>query len=218
MNTNLDFPINFVSNPNTKIFVTSPFMQLLETIYLKDGQLQNIEYHNQRFNETKKAIFGNLEMTDLIDLIYIPKEYKTGNFRCRVVFENGIESINFVKYQQKNLKKLKLIDIGDWDYHYKYADRSFLTQLLVENPDVDEVIMTQNGFITDCTIANLAFYDGKNWFTPSTPLLKGTKRSQLLDKALIMEREIRIEDISQYEGVCLINCFRNLRLEDLVQL
>jgi 4-amino-4-deoxychorismate lyase len=193
-------------------------MQLLETIYLKDGQLQNIDYHNQRFNATRKAVFGNLETMDLIDLIVIPNEYKVGDFRCRLIYEDKIESVNFIKYVQKEIKQLRLVDIGSWEYDFKYADRSFLNNLLEKNADVDEVIMVKNGFITDCTIANLAFYDGKNWFTPSTPLLKGTKRQQLLDKQLITEREIRVEDISQYEGVCLINCFRNLGLENLVSL
>jgi 4-amino-4-deoxychorismate lyase len=191
-------------------------MKLLETIYLKNGQLQHIDYHNQRFNETRKVIFGNDETVDLRDLINIPEENKIGEFRCRVIYENEIKSVNFLKYVQKEIKKIRLIEIGNWDYSYKYADRSFLNNLLENNPDVDEVIMVKNGFITDCTIANLAFYDGTNWFTPSTPLLKGTKRQYLLDKQLITEREIRVEDISQYEGVCLINCFRNLELENLV--
>jgi 4-amino-4-deoxychorismate lyase len=193
-------------------------MQLLETIYLKDGQWQNIDYHNQRFNDTRKAVFGKHKTLNLTDLVEIPNEYKKGEFRCRVIYEGEIESVSFVKYTQKQIKKLKLIDISEWNYEYKYADRGFLNNLLAENPDVDEVIMTKNGFVTDCTIANLAFYDGKNWFTPSTPLLKGTKRQQLLEKQMIMEREIRVPDISQYEGVCLINCFRNLELENLVYL
>lgn len=185
-------------------------MKLLETIYLKDGQLQNIDYHNQRFNESRKTVFSINKTVNLTDLIAIPEENKTGDFRCRVIYENEIESVNFIKYQQKEIKKLRLVDIGNWEYDYKYADRDFLNKLLTENSDVDEVIMTQNGFITDCTIANLAFYDGRNWFTPSTPLLKGTKRQQLLDKQMITEKEIRVPDISQYKGVCLINCFQEL--------
>jgi 4-amino-4-deoxychorismate lyase len=193
-------------------------MKLLETIYLKDGQWQNIDYHNQRFNKSRKAVLGEFETNDLTDLIEIPDEYKTGDYRCRVIYEDEIESVDFIKYTQKEIKKLRLIDIGNWNYEYKYADRDFLNNLLAENSDIDEVIMTKNGFITDCTIANLAFYDGKKWFTPSTLLLKGTKRQQLLDKGMITEREIRVEDISQYEGVCLINCFRNLELENLVKI
>ena len=193
-------------------------MKLLETIYLKAGQLQNIDYHNQRFNTSRKVVFGKNETEDLMDLIPIPNEYQSENYRCRVIYEEEIESISFIKYVQKDIKNLKLVDIENWDYQHKYADRDFLNALLAQNSDVDEVIMTKNGFITDCTIANLAFWDGDNWFTPSTPLLKGTKRQQLLDKQLIAEREIRVDDISQYEGVCLINCFRNLELENLINI
>ena len=193
-------------------------MQILETIYLKNGQFQNIEYHNQRFNDAQLEIFGIIKKTDLSKIIEIPSDYRGGIFRCRVIYEKDIQEVTFTPYLYKVIQSLKLIDIGDWDYQHKYADRSFMKQLLENNPEADEVIMTKNGFITDCTIANLAFYDGKNWFTPSTPLLRGTKRSQLLDKVLITEREIRVTDIYQYEGVCLINCFRNLELENLIGL
>ena len=121
-----------------------------------------------------------------------------------------------VDYIYKEIKTVKLVDIGNWDYSYKYADRSFMTNLLNENKDFDEVIMVKNGFITDCTIANLAFFDGTNWFTPSMPLLKGIKRQQLLNSQEIMEREIRVEDLKNYEGVCLINAFRELERKNLV--
>ena len=193
-------------------------MQLLESLQVIDGQFQHIQYHNQRFNTSRLELLNIDEKTDLSKSIKIPSDCREGIFRCRVIYEKDIQEVTFTPYLYKVIKSLKLIDIGDWDYQHKYADRSFMKQLLENNPEVDEVIMTKNGFITDCTIANLAFYDGKNWFTPSTPLLKGTKRSQLLHRALITERIIKVEDISQYEGVCLINCFRNLGLENLVKI
>ena len=193
-------------------------MQLLETIQILDGQLQSIEYHNVRFNKSRKELFGVDELSQLEHLVKIPSECSEGIFRCRVVYEKEIQEVTFTPYVCKEVKTLKLVDIGDWDYSHKYADRSFMTNLLNKNKDFDEVIMVKNGFITDCTIANLAFWDNKNWLTPSTPLLEGTKRSQLLDRKEIIEREIRVEDISQYEGVCLINCFRNLGLENLIRL
>jgi 4-amino-4-deoxychorismate lyase len=185
-------------------------MQLLETIQVQDGQFQNIEYHNKRFNDERLELFGLDDFQTLENLIKIPSECSEGIFRCRVVYGKDILETDFTPYLYKEIKTLKLVDIGNWDYSYKYADRSFMTNLLNENKDCDEVIMVKNGFITDCTIANLALWDGANWFTPSTPLLRGTKRQQLLDSQKIVEREIRVEDISKYEGVCLINAFREL--------
>ncbi len=189
-------------------------MQLLETIQLKNGQLQNIEYHNYRFNKSKYDLFKLGEIQSLESLIKIPSDCYEGIFRCRVLYEKEIEEVTFTPYIYKEIKTLKLVDICNWDYSYKYAYRSFMTHLLNENKDFDEVIMVKNGFITDCTIANLAFWDGKNWFTPSTPLLKGTKRQQLLDSQEIIEREIKVEDLADYEGVCLINAFRDLSKTD----
>jgi 4-amino-4-deoxychorismate lyase len=185
-------------------------MELLETIKLENGQFQNIEYHNKRFNCSRFDLFGINENQHLENLIKVPKDCFEDIFRCRIIYEKEIKEITFTPYLQKEIKTLKLVDIGNWDYSYKYADRSFLNNLLLENQDFDEVIMIKNGFITDCTIANLVFWDGSNWFTPSTPLLKGTKRQQLLDTHQIVEQEIRIEDLGKYEGVFLINAFRGL--------
>ena len=193
-------------------------MQLLETIQIKNAELQNVDFHNQRFNSSRREFFNVKEYLHLENLIKIPYQYAEGIFRCRVIYEKDIEEVTFIPYVYKEIKALKLVDIGNWDYSHKYADRSFMNNLLAENQDFDEVIMVKNGFVTDCTIANLAFWDGSNWFTSSTPLLKGTKRQQLLDRQKIIETEIRIEDISRYEGMCLINCFRNLELANLVRL
>jgi 4-amino-4-deoxychorismate lyase len=185
-------------------------MQLLETIQVLNGQLQNIEYHNLRFNAARLELFGLDDFQSLENLIKIPSECSEGIFRCRVVYEKEIQETTFTPYIYKEIKMLKLVDIDDWDYSHKYADRSFMTNLLNENREFDEVVMVKNGFITDCTIANLAFWDGTIWFTPSTPLLKGTKRQQLIDSQVITETAIRVEDLGKYKGVCLINAFWGL--------
>ncbi len=185
-------------------------MELLETIQIKNGQFQHIEYHNKRFNNSRLEWFGLNDFQYIENLIEIPFECSGGTFRCRVVYDKEIRGLTISPYIHKEIKTLKLVNIGDWEYSHKYADRSFMSNLLEENKDFDEVIMVKNGLITDCTIANLAFWDGTNWFTPSTPLLEGTKRQQLLDNQKIMETEIEVEDLKKYKGVCLVNAFRDL--------
>ena len=56
----------------------------------------------------------------------------------------------------------------------------------------DEVVIVKNGFISDTTISNLAFFDGSEWHTPNTPLLKGTKRAELLDSGFLKEKTIKL--------------------------
>lgn len=193
-------------------------MQLLETIQVQNGQFQNLKYHNLRFNNSRKELFGLSDFQYLENIIKIPSDYSEGIFRCRVVYKKEIQEVAFTPYFYKEIKTLKLVEIGNWDYSYKYNDRSFMTNLLTKNKEFDEVIMTQHGLITDCTIANLAFWDGSNWFTPSTPLLKGTKRQQLLDRQEITETQISVDDLGKYEGVCLINAFRGLDFDKLILL
>lgn len=193
-------------------------MQLLETIQIKDGKFQHIAYHNQRFNASRKALFHVDTAVKLEDIIQIPADYLTGTVRCRVLYEENIQEITFAPYVFKDIRHLQVVDVPPIDYSHKYANRQVFTDLLQQYPDADEVIIVQNGLITDCTIACLAFYDGTEWFVPTTPLLKGTRRQQLLDKGLVKERIIKTTDLSTFQKVCLINTFRDLDLSVAVNL
>ena len=51
-------------------------------------------------------------------------------------------------------------------------------------------LIVKDGYLTDTSIANIALYDGYTWFTPAHPLLRGTKRAELLNKQLIVEKDI----------------------------
>ena len=59
--------------------------------------------------------------------------------------------------------------------------------------------------VTDSSNANIVFRKDKQWFTPWSALLKGTMRSNLLERDVIREEEIRIEDIPSFESFKLIN-------------
>jgi Aminotransferase class IV. len=48
-------------------------------------------------------------------------------------------------------------------------------------------------------------FDGKDWFTPKLPLLRGTCRTALIDNGIIKEKDIRPEELSSYSFVRLFN-------------
>ncbi|PJB13033.1 MAG: hypothetical protein CO119_04020 [Flavobacteriales bacterium CG_4_9_14_3_um_filter_40_17] len=185
-------------------------MKLLETIQVRNGKPINIEYHSARFNLSRTELFGIKASLDLSKHIQIPKDCLAGIYRCRLIYERDIEEIGFSAYQFKPVQSLKIVEVPDVNYAYKWADRHIFKNLLQQNSDVDEIIISKNGSITDCTFANLAFWDGENWFTPNTPLLKGTKRTKLIDDGKISEVEIGVSDVRNYQKVCLINSFREL--------
>ena len=64
--------------------------------------------------------------------------------------------------------------------------------------------------------ANVAFWNGTGWITPDTPLLPGTMRAYLIEKGVLAEDRIILEDLSRYQCVRLINAMRDLDCGDCI--
>jgi 4-amino-4-deoxychorismate lyase len=90
-------------------------------------------------------------------------------------------------------------------YSLKFTDRSQINGLLKQKGDYDDILIVKNGFITDTSISNIVFYNGNEWTTPATPLLKGTCRDKLLKEGKIKEEIIKINDLHKLKSFCLIN-------------
>jgi 4-amino-4-deoxychorismate lyase len=174
---------------------------LLETIKIEDGKLANLSYHQARFDKSRTDLFA---MTKKIALHTVIKAPKSGLYRCRILYDEDIRSIEYIPYKEKNIRKLKVVP-SDIDYAYKYADRETFTKLLQEYSVYDEIIIEKGGYLTDTTISNIAFYDGERWLTPEHPLLPGTMRAKLLDEGFLHRKEIRKEDLKNYSQIALMN-------------
>jgi len=179
--------------------------QLVESLKLKDGVIQNLEYHQSRMNRSMNELFPDAEKIELVKAITIPENCKSGIYKVRVVYGSGVEKIEIEPYIFRTIKSLKVVRHESIDYHLKYTNRQILQELFAQRENCDDIIIVKDGFATDSFAANLLFFDGKKWFTPTTPLLKGTKRQLLLDQGIISEREIREEDIRSFQKVGLIN-------------
>jgi 4-amino-4-deoxychorismate lyase len=105
----------------------------------------------------------------------------------------------------KPLKKFQVVINEEIEYPFKFSDRSALESLLVEKSIADEIILVQHGLITDTSFSNLIFYDGRNWITPSTPLLNGTCRERLIRERKIVERKISLKELDSFLGFKIIN-------------
>lgn len=170
--------------------------RLLETIHISKGKVLHLNYHQDRLNRSRHTLgfFTPLQLE-----LTPPDE---GEFRCRVVYEKEIESIKYIPYQRKEVHRLKLVH-SSISYDLKYEDRSALNALM--HTDSDDVIIIKDNLVTDTTIANLCFFDGKEWLTPKTPLLYGTTRQRLLDEKRIKPADIHCKDIMNYEKIALMN-------------
>jgi len=181
---------------------------LLETIKINHGHIYNLPYHQDRCNRSRSELFGSSSILDLASVISPPSK---GLYRCRILYHEVIESIEYIPYKPKIVKKLKIVP-SSIDYRYKYADRTMFDILLGENPQVDDIIIEKGGYITDTTIANIAFFNGSHWITPAKPLLKGTMRNKFIEYGKLHEENIRKEDLNRYTHVALMNAMIGFKI------
>ncbi len=177
-------------------------MQLLETIKVDRGKPFFISFHNERFNRTRFDLFGIQDNFDLSTIINPPD---LNCYRCRIIYSEKIEKIEFIPYQNRQFKTFQIVYDDYIDYKYKYLDRSAIQKLEQFKKESDDILIIKQGFITDTSIANVAFFDGEQWITPANPLLKGTTRERLLQEGKIKSEIIELKEIKKYSKMALMN-------------
>ena len=181
---------------------------LLETIKIEDGEIHNLNYHQNRCTKSRQTLFHSSDVLDLSSIIIAPK---VGLYRCRILYAEKVHSIEYIPYTPKEIQTLKIVS-SDIEYNLKYANRDALNTLLESNKDVDEVIIEKDGYLTDTTISNIAFFDGKQWLTPEKPLLQGTMRAKLIDEGFLQPKEIKQADLQNYSQVALMNAMIGFKI------
>jgi 4-amino-4-deoxychorismate lyase len=177
-----------------------------ETICVQQRQFSKLlPYHQARLNRTRAALWRGVAPIDLSSVLTVPDSIGSEKYKCRVTYGPEIVSIEWEKYQPRTIQSLRLVESDRIDYAFKYKNREALNALHAQRGDCDDVLIVKNGLITDTSYANVAFFDGKNWYTPAQPLLPGTQRAFLLDQGVIIPKVIRLEDLSQYVAVKLFN-------------
>lgn len=179
--------------------------RFIETIRLQDGLLGNLDFHQLRMDDSIREIYGaqsSINLKEFLSSCPVPTE---GLYKIKLVYNNEVQSVHVSSYSTKKVSRLQLIHSNSISYAHKFEDRSELNKLFEQRENCDDIIIVKKDHITDASYANLAFYRDGKWFTPSTCLLKGTMRTQLLEQKIILEEEITIKDIDRYEKVKLIN-------------
>jgi 4-amino-4-deoxychorismate lyase len=177
---------------------------LFETIKIQNGYFQNLHCHSERMNNARRQLFGSKNDLRLEHILTVPVSHAEGIYKCRIEYNDSIQLTEILPYQYRKIKTLQIIHEDTISYPYKYSDRSCFDRLK-KNSAADEILIVKNGFVTDTSFSNIIFYDGTKWFTPAFPLLKGTKRKELLEQRIISEREIKVPDLKNFKKARLIN-------------
>ena len=176
---------------------------LFETIAIIDGEPQNLAYHQQRFESAMNQYFHTQSQQQLADVICVPNEFRQGSVRCRIDYNASEFQQQFFPYTPRKISTFQCVYTKDLDYRFKYSDRKRLDSL--KTLQADEVIIINNGKVSDCTIGNLLFLKQGKWFCSQDYLLKGTQLTALLESGQVELVEILPEDLLQYERIMLIN-------------
>ncbi len=180
-------------------------MTCLETIKIKNKQFQNIHFHNERFNRTQQLFLKSNTLIDLSRIIEIPDDLTDEIYKCRVVYSNKIKKVEFQKYVILPIQSLQVVEHNEINYSYKYTNRELLSELFQQRKMSDDILIVKNGLITDSYYCNVAFRQGEKWWTPRSPLLKGTQRAHLIQQNIIEEKEIKLTDLQTFSAVKLFN-------------
>jgi len=183
--------------------------QLIESVKVQNRQLYNIEAHNNRVAYSRHAIFGLENKMDLRDYIILPDNLDNGLYKCRIVYTQEVQKVDFLPYTLKPVLTLRIVHNDAIQYQHKFLNRSSIEELLPD-ADADDILIVRQGLVTDTSHANIVFFDNKNWLTPIQPLLFGTKRQILLERRVIRPSEISYTDLKRFTQAALINALLDI--------
>lgn len=168
-------------------------------------------------SRTRRELFSCTDKIYLEDVIKIPSELNNDIYKCRIIYDVNIIKIEFQPYQIKPIHSIHLVPDNNFDYHYKWLDRSRFAAHLA-NTQSDDILIVKNGFLTDTSYANITFFDGVKWRTPATPLLPGIRRQLLLDAGEIIAEALLPKDLRHFQYAKLLNAMLDWKESPVIEI
>ena len=179
--------------------------RFIESIQLNDGVFKRLGLHQERVCKTMSDFYPKYKVFVLMELLSQTSFPPEGLFKCRIVYDSEIRSLEFTPYHKREIHSLRLVETQLESVPYKKEDRNLLNAAFALREDCDEIILIKNGLLTDTSFTNIAFYDGLNWFTPRIPLIYGVNRTQLVRQGILIEKDLTSSDLVNFQRVSLFN-------------
>ena len=178
--------------------------QFIESIKIEDQEAFLLDLHQKRVNDTL-SYFGNNSSIDLKKIIKDLDIDEDGFFKLRIVYDlNKNFKTQLIPYAVSEISTFQLIENNTFDYSFKFKDINELEKMKI-HAKAEEIIIVKNNHITDTSFSNLLFLKDKHWYTPSTYLLNGVQRQDLLKRKKIKETEITLNNIKEFTHFQIIN-------------
>ncbi len=182
--------------------------QFIESIKVEDQEIFLLEFHQKRVDNTF-AHFGKEGSVDLAKIYKHLEHDEDGLFKLRIVYDLDKKiRTQMIPYAIPELNDFQLVENNSFDYSFKSEDRKELERMKMK-AKAEEIIIVKNNHITDTSYSNLLFKKGKEWFTPSTYLLNGVQRQNLLKHKKIKETEITLQNLKEFSHFQMINALND---------
>lgn len=178
---------------------------LIESIKILENKVYNLDFHQARIARAMESIYESSATIDFNPILQAAQDLDRNLYKLRIVYNDTYLKYEFQPYTLKPIKTLQLISSNKIAYSHKFLDRTHLEKLYKLKRAADDILIVKNGMVTDTYYCNIALLKEGQWVTPKTPLLKGTKREQLLNGHQITEAIVYKEDLMQYERIRLFN-------------
>lgn len=179
--------------------------RFVESIQLNDGVFKRLELHHKRVRKAMLDYYPKVKVFNLIKSLSRTTFPTEGLYKCRVVYDSEIRKIEYTPYIRREIRSLRLVETKMESIQYKKEDRSRLNAAFALRDDCDEVLLVKNGLLTDTSFTNIALFDGLNWYTPRIPLIYGVNRTELVEKRLLIEKDIPPSELEEYQRISLFN-------------
>ncbi|PID90129.1 MAG: hypothetical protein CSA97_04460 [Bacteroidetes bacterium] len=180
----------------------------IETFRIENGDCPLLTRHIERIRRTLAAHALEDSVSPFLASQVFPAFASC--IKGRMVYSEEVHSLEYTVYAPREIRSLRLMEAPHITYPHKSTDRSPLSALLQRRDGADDILITRNGYITDTSFSNVVLTRGDELHTPSTYLLAGTRRAQLLAEGKILERQIHITDLADYSHILLVNAMLDL--------
>lgn len=161
-----------------------------ETILVENAVPQQLFWHQKRVNRSLNQQRA-LNLSRLCSALQLP----TIISRLRIDYDadGHVHQVQVLPYQPKPIQQLIPVHVAhDFDYALKFSDRSHFAEAAAHLPEGATPLFVKNGLLTDTLYANIALFDGQEWWTPKQPLLRGTTRARLIHHGVLKQADIAL--------------------------
>lgn len=198
-----------------------PDFQLLETMRVEKGTYRYLEKHLKRLQESAHYFDIPVCMSKVRELLEKEKYRFSGNDPWKVrllVSQKGEPRLEGKPLDSELPAKIRGVRIATQPVskkhrflYHKTTYRQIYDKQKENHPDAFDVLMwNEEGELTEFTLGNLVVeWKGKRW-TPKKEcgLLPGTFREELLERGMISECVLKLEDLKKFTRIWLINSVR----------